>query len=265
MPTPLARAIAAEILAERDRQDAKFGRAVLTTTPDGTGPESMPLFEMGVYYAAERADGLVDMAKAVVDAPNVETTWRDILLEEVFEALAESDVAALRTELVQVAAVAAKWVEALDIRAGRRPGRIRAPHRFLPAHLRIVVLLAESQGATYPRLERAWAAKAARTGDDAWPLLSPSSIRTRTSELIRWGIVEHSGAYGRTIANKPAHVWQLTPDKTRRAAIAAGTARRVEGIAPETPAALAALLDQAGADIVTRATLETVASAAGIR
>lgn len=43
--------------------------------------------------------------------------WDGILLEEVFEALGETDPAALRAELVQVAAVAAAWVEAID----RRP------------------------------------------------------------------------------------------------------------------------------------------------
>lgn len=45
---------------------------------------------------------------------NNSVTWRDILLEEVFEALAESEPAALRHELVQVLAVAAKMVLKLD-------------------------------------------------------------------------------------------------------------------------------------------------------
>ncbi len=44
--------------------------------------------------------------------------WRDILLEEVFEALAEEEPKELRKELVQVAAVAAQWVEAIDRRGG---------------------------------------------------------------------------------------------------------------------------------------------------
>ncbi|MEY9934267.1 hypothetical protein ABH926_008932 [Catenulispora sp. GP43] len=39
-----------------------------------------------------------------------------MLLEEVYEALAEVDPAALRAELVQVAAVAAAWVEDIDSR-----------------------------------------------------------------------------------------------------------------------------------------------------
>lgn len=43
-------------------------------------------------------------------------TWRHILAEEFFEALAETDPAKLRAELVQVGAVAAKWAEAIDRR-----------------------------------------------------------------------------------------------------------------------------------------------------
>ena len=43
-------------------------------------------------------------------------TWRHILLEEVFEALAESDPAKLRTESIQSAAVIAAWVEDIDSR-----------------------------------------------------------------------------------------------------------------------------------------------------
>jgi hypothetical protein len=43
-------------------------------------------------------------------------TWRDILLEEVYEAFAETDSDRLREELIQVAAVALSWVDAIDRR-----------------------------------------------------------------------------------------------------------------------------------------------------
>ena len=43
--------------------------------------------------------------------------WDGILLEEVYEALAESDPAKLREELVQVAAVAVAQIEDIDRRA----------------------------------------------------------------------------------------------------------------------------------------------------
>jgi hypothetical protein len=42
--------------------------------------------------------------------------WETILLEEVSEALYEPDVAKLREELIQVAAVCAAWVEDIDRR-----------------------------------------------------------------------------------------------------------------------------------------------------
>lgn len=41
-------------------------------------------------------------------------SWADILLEEVFEAMAEEAPDALRTELVQVAAVCVSWIGSID-------------------------------------------------------------------------------------------------------------------------------------------------------
>ena len=111
-----------EIKQERERQNAKWGEQ---NHPDGTGERSIPLGRIvhkgpigpnsgDTHYAF----GLALMAKkATDDAANHGTvTWADILLEEVFEALAESDPDKVRTELVQVAAVAAQWVEAIDRR-----------------------------------------------------------------------------------------------------------------------------------------------------
>lgn len=47
-------------------------------------------------------------------------TWvdGDFGIEEVLEAFAEADPDRLRAELVQVAAVATKWIQALDRRSG---------------------------------------------------------------------------------------------------------------------------------------------------
>ncbi|MEV1201604.1 hypothetical protein [Microbispora rosea] len=90
-----------DVTAERVAQDAMWG---LPEHPDGTGPA----------YASE-----ADLAKqAVADAAaEGRLTWRHILHEEVLEAFAEDDADRLRTELIQVAAVAVKWVQALDRRA----------------------------------------------------------------------------------------------------------------------------------------------------
>ncbi|MBM6622648.1 hypothetical protein JTF08_13615 [Micrococcaceae bacterium RIT802] len=105
-----------QIRLERARQDAKWGEQ---NHPDGTGPHSVPLRAIEDCFATPYANQLADLATAATDRHAAEgrVTWADILLEEVFEALAESDLGRLRTELIQVAAVATQWVEAIDRRA----------------------------------------------------------------------------------------------------------------------------------------------------
>jgi predicted house-cleaning noncanonical NTP pyrophosphatase (MazG superfamily)/8-oxo-dGTP pyrophosphatase MutT (NUDIX family) len=109
IPGSLARVLA-DVAAERAAQDAMWGPQEF---PDGTGPERTA--------AAEQAKS------ACRDAwGSGELTWRHILTEEYFEALAESDPPALRAELVQTAAVAVKWIQSLDRRHGyvrHRPRR----------------------------------------------------------------------------------------------------------------------------------------------
>lgn len=115
-----------EILAERERQDAKWGEQ---NHLDGTGPNSQPLRGISDLYVVaakeqftgeEYADELSVVARQECKSrgklPTLPDTWTAILLEEVFEALAESELDALRTELIQVAAVALQWVEAIDRR-----------------------------------------------------------------------------------------------------------------------------------------------------
>ena len=93
--------VLAEIAAERARQDAKWGQQ---NHPDGTGTDPEGDAEI-VGWAKE----------ACQDAAARGTcTYRLILDEEVQEAFAESDPRKLRAELVQVAAVAAAWVEKID-------------------------------------------------------------------------------------------------------------------------------------------------------
>jgi hypothetical protein len=104
-----------EVVAERERQNAKWGEQ---NHPDGTGPHLLLLHGTEVNLDLRSGEELARIFKAKCggNAPN-EDNWRDILLEEVFEALAELDPARLRGELIQVAAVAAAWVEAIDRRA----------------------------------------------------------------------------------------------------------------------------------------------------
>jgi hypothetical protein len=99
-----------EVLGERGKQDRKWGEQ---NHPDGTGPR-VP-FAGQLCYMEEAARSARLKCKA--NGPG-EDNWRDILLEEVFEAMAEADPAKLRAELLQVAAVAVNWIECID----RRPG-----------------------------------------------------------------------------------------------------------------------------------------------
>lgn len=99
--TPGVKDFAEAIDAERQRQLAKFGDQ---HHPDGTGGS-------GAQYVADRYRSIVDHALQA-DGP----TWRDVLLEEVFEALAEKDPARLSVELVEVAAVCAAWIADIDSR-----------------------------------------------------------------------------------------------------------------------------------------------------
>jgi hypothetical protein len=98
--------VLAEIAAERLRQNAKWGEQ---NHLDGTG------------RPGDAETAVLDRAKCKAngpDGPDVDN-WRDILQEEVSEAFAETDPELLRVELIQVAAVAAQWVEAIDRRARR--------------------------------------------------------------------------------------------------------------------------------------------------
>lgn len=93
-----------EVFGERSRQDAIWG--IDRTIPDGTGDHNI----------AE-----ANLARAGCDDADAHgaLTWVHILNEEVWEAFAEKDPRKLRQELIQVAAVAAAWIEDLDRRHGK--------------------------------------------------------------------------------------------------------------------------------------------------
>lgn len=92
----------AEVRAERARQDERWGEQ---NHPDGT-------------HDCQDTRAYADMARewcqSAAEAGQV--TWQHILNEEVAELFAEEDPAKLRTELIQVAAVAVAWVKAIDRR-----------------------------------------------------------------------------------------------------------------------------------------------------
>lgn len=95
------KAVLNDVRVERIHQDAKWGEQ---NHPDGTGrPGSRHLAD---YY------------RTICQSNTPENdNWQDVLAEEVFEAFAETDPEVLREELVQIAAVAVAWVEAIDRRA----------------------------------------------------------------------------------------------------------------------------------------------------
>lgn len=106
--------VIAEVAEERERQNAKWGEQ---NHPNGTGPDGLLLDDVADHrHGIRRFETLRNDAIVQTDirATDGTVTFADILLEEVFEALAEEDPAKLRTELIQVAAVATQWVEAID-------------------------------------------------------------------------------------------------------------------------------------------------------
>ena len=97
-------AIEHEIHDERIRQIDKWGPQ--TQVPDGTS-------SLDYADAASAAKHWTDVA-----ACNGSLTWRHILMEEVYEVLAEDNWDRIREELIQVSAVCQAWIQAGDIRNG---------------------------------------------------------------------------------------------------------------------------------------------------
>lgn len=95
-------AVLADIAVERAAQDALFGEQDL---PDGTG---------GAFYEAAATVHRSDCDAAFICGVGA---FSHVFLEEVYEALAESDPVKLRAELVQAVAVGVKWIEAIDRRS----------------------------------------------------------------------------------------------------------------------------------------------------
>jgi len=102
--TPGVRDFAQAVDAERQRQLEQFGDQ---HHADGTGAE---------HYVAMADEARDDVERFASQHSGPE--WALILLEEVYEALAESGPTALRAELVQVAAVCAAWISDIDSREG---------------------------------------------------------------------------------------------------------------------------------------------------
>lgn len=92
-----------EVNVERDRQEAKWGQQ---NHPNGDVRPSDDNKRAALYAKA----------RCQKNTPE-QDNWRDIMDEEITEAYECSNDADLRKELVQVAAVAVAWIEAIDRRA----------------------------------------------------------------------------------------------------------------------------------------------------
>ncbi|WP_326768610.1 hypothetical protein OG978_32465 [Streptomyces sp. NBC_01591] len=111
--TPGVKRFAEEIDQERQAQLKKFGDQ---HHPDMSGDASAQCEAREMF--AEWADNYKAINDGELDPRDTDRRldWTGILLEEVYEALAESDPAQLRAELLQVAAVCAAWVSDIDRR-----------------------------------------------------------------------------------------------------------------------------------------------------
>lgn len=87
-----------EVHAERRAQLEKFGPQ---EHPNGTDSSFSDL-----------ADAFREDADRAAAEGNL--TWRQIMLEEVYEALSETDPVKLRAELIQVMSVASSWIDNID-------------------------------------------------------------------------------------------------------------------------------------------------------
>jgi hypothetical protein len=103
--------VAIDVLDERRRQDQKWG---IQNHPDVSEPDDPDYVAMVVESSMDRAEHWKAENARRVEQGNL--SWDGILLEEVYEALAETDPERKAEELIQVAAVAQVWVECIDRR-----------------------------------------------------------------------------------------------------------------------------------------------------
>lgn len=107
------RSVIVEVMHERCRQHEKWGQQ---NHCDGTGSISNAIDWQTHHAPSVFAEICKEKCREAAAAGEV--TYAHILLEEVAEAFAESDAKRLRAELLQVAATAVQWVEAIDRRGG---------------------------------------------------------------------------------------------------------------------------------------------------
>lgn len=99
-----------DVIAEREKQKAKWGEQHRANLPPTTTPEH---FE----YTRDTMRAICDKAekhRTIAPGYTGGASWMEVLDEEIYEAYAESNKEKLRAELIQCAAVIVAWVEDLD-------------------------------------------------------------------------------------------------------------------------------------------------------
>lgn len=116
--------VLAEIANERTRQNNRWGQQDHDDHLPVTWEQQQTLMmEYGILAQkfkeihANAAEKLTAMGRP----PGRTSAWDVILLEEVYETVCEDSPERIREELVQVAAVAVAWIEALDRRINELP------------------------------------------------------------------------------------------------------------------------------------------------
>lgn len=104
LDTTAMRAVFADVEDERVHQHARWGQQDL---PDGTG----------LFGDDKQRDAAQAWCRLRATAGKLD--FRAVLSEEVYEAFAETDDERLEAELIQVAAVAVQWVEAIRRRRAK--------------------------------------------------------------------------------------------------------------------------------------------------
>ena len=111
MPSPHRNFILGKVFRELERQDKKWGEQNHRDGVWFSEVEDEPRFAKDLKLTEHEARAWADARFKAGKG-----TWRDILFEETCEAFAAASPEELENELVQVAAVAVAWIEAIQRR-----------------------------------------------------------------------------------------------------------------------------------------------------